>query len=152
MALGALAVGLSFLLKPEAAWWIYVLAVLAGVGFGSQWIFPWAMVADVVDYDRVNSGEFRSGMYYGVWGLATKFSEALALAGVGWMLTGFGYVANVVQNARSLFGIRLFFGPIPAIVMLVMLPLLIWYPITRKKHAEIRRKLESQETIDEVQA
>jgi len=152
MALGALAVGLSFLLKPEGAWWIYILAVLAGVGFGSQWIFPWAMVADVVDYDRMNSGEFRSGMYYGVWGLATKFSEALALAGVGWMLTGFGYVANVAQNARSLFGIRLFFGPIPAIVMLVMLPLLIWYPITRKKHAEIRRKLESQETIDEVPA
>jgi GPH family glycoside/pentoside/hexuronide:cation symporter len=152
MALGALAVGLSFMLKPEGAWWISILAVLPGVGFGSQWIFPWAMVADVVDYDRVNSGEFRSGMYYGVWGLATKFSEALALAGVGWMLTGFGCVANVSQNARSLFGIRLFFGPIPAIVMLVMLPLLIWYPITRKKHAEIRRKLESQETIDEVQA
>ena len=152
MALGALAVGLSFLLKPDGAWWIYILAVLAGVGFGSQWIFPWAMVADVVDYDRVNSGEFRSGMYYGVWGLATKFSEALALAGVGWMLTGFGYVANVAQNARSLFGIRLFFGPIPAIVMLVMLPLLIWYPITRKRHAEIRQKLEAQETIDEVQA
>jgi Na+/melibiose symporter-like transporter len=43
---------------------------------------------------------------------------------------------------QSLFGIRLFFGPIPGVVILVTLPLLIWYPITRKKHAEIRKALQ----------
>jgi GPH family glycoside/pentoside/hexuronide:cation symporter len=145
MAIGAVPVGLSFLLPHEKTWLIYILALLAGVGFGAQWIFPWAMVADVVDYDRVETGEFRSGMYYGVWGLATKFSEALAIAGVGWILTGFGYVPNVSQTARSLLGIRLFFGPIPATVILVSLPLLIWYPITRKTHADIRAKLDAQE-------
>ncbi|NMB61587.1 MAG: MFS transporter [Chloroflexi bacterium] len=149
MVIGALAVGISFFLTPEQRIWIYPVAVLAGIGFGSQWIFPWAMVADVVDYDRVETGEFRSGMYYGIWGLATKISEALAISGIGWMLTGFGYVANVAQTEHSLFGIRLFFGPIPAIVILVMLPMLIWYPITRKKHAEIRAKLEKMEPVEE---
>jgi len=69
----------------------------------------------------------------------------LALAGVGWILTGFGYQANVAQTTRSLFGIRLFFGPIPGIIILVTLPLLIWYPITRHKHAEIRKQLEEQD-------
>ena len=141
MALGAIAVGISFLLPHEKSNFIYILAVLAGIGFGSQWIFPWAMIADVADYDRVKTGEFRSGMYYGVWGLATKISEAVAIAGVGWVLTGFGYQANVSQSARSLFGIRLFFGPVPGIIILVTLPLLIWYPITRKKHAAIQAQL-----------
>jgi len=149
MLIGAAAVGFSFFLKPEQAWVIYILAVLAGIGFGSQWIFPWAMVADVVDHDRLQTGEFHSGMYYGIWGLATKFSEALALSGVGWMLTGFGYVANVEQTSRSLLGIRLFFGPIPALVILVTLPLLIWYPLTRKKHAVIRQQLELQDKARE---
>jgi GPH family glycoside/pentoside/hexuronide:cation symporter len=91
-------------------------------------------------------------MYYGIWGLATKISEALAISGIGWMLTGFGYVANVAQTERSLFGIRLFFGPIPGIVILVTLPLLIWYPINRKKHAEIREKLEKMENSEEGKA
>jgi GPH family glycoside/pentoside/hexuronide:cation symporter len=145
MTIGAIAVGLSFFLTPEQGKWIYLLSVVAGIGFGAQWIFPWAMVADVADYDRVETGEFRSGMYYGIWGLATKISEALAISGIGWMLTGFGYVPNIAQTSHSLFGIRLFFGPIPGIVILIMLPLLIWYPINRKKHAEIRERLEKME-------
>jgi len=61
---------------------------------------------------------------------------------VGWVLTGFGYQANMAQSVQSLFGIRLFFGPIPGVVIMITLPLLIWYPITRKKHAEIRQALE----------
>ncbi len=145
IGLGALAVGFSFALPHAKSGWIYPLAVLAGLGFGAQWIFPWAMVADVVDYDRLKSGEFRSGMYYGVWGLATKLSEALALAGVGWILTGFGYVPNVEQTATSLLGIRLFFGPLPGAIILLSLPLLIWYPLTRQSHAAIRQQLEAQE-------
>ncbi len=152
MAIGALAVGVTFFLPHERTVLIYPIAALAGIGFGSQWIFPWAMIADVADYDRVKTGEFRSGMYYGVWGLATKISEALAIAGVGWVLTGFGYQANVAQSAQSLFGIRLFFGPIPGIVILVTLPLLFLYPINRQKHAEIRRKLQQMDGESEGEA
>jgi Na+/melibiose symporter-like transporter len=44
-----------------------------------------------------------------------------------------------------LFGIRLFFGLIPAGIILVCLPLLIKYPITRKTHAAIRTRLEARD-------
>jgi GPH family glycoside/pentoside/hexuronide:cation symporter len=150
MAVGALAVGLSFFMPHQKTPLVYALAILAGIGFGAQWIFPWAMVADVVDYDRVKTGEYRSGMYYGIWGLATKISEALAIAGVGWVLTGFGYQPNIDQTMQSLFGIRLFFGPVPGIVILLTLPLLIWYPITRQRHAAIRAQLEQQDAEKEL--
>jgi len=82
-------------------------------------------------------------MYYGVWGLATKISEALAA--VGWILTGFGYVPNVEQTPHALLGIRLFFGLIPAVFIFAAIPLLIKYPITRKSHAEIRRRLDAMD-------
>jgi GPH family glycoside/pentoside/hexuronide:cation symporter len=144
MFIGALAVGLTIFLPHEKTNLIYVIAVLAGFGFGAQWIFPWAMVADVVDLDRLKTGEQRSGMYYGVWGLVTKLSEALALAGTGWILTGFGYVANVEQTELARLGIRLFFGPVPAVLILIALPLLIWYPITRKSHIEVTQQLEAK--------
>jgi len=145
MAVGALAVMLTFFLPHATTPLIYLISVLTGFGFSAQWIFPWAMVADVADYDRVETGQQRSGMYYGVWGLATKISEALALAAVGWILTGFGYVPNVEQTPHALLGIRLFFGLVPAACILVALPFLLKYPITRKSHAEVRRKLEAMD-------
>jgi GPH family glycoside/pentoside/hexuronide:cation symporter len=145
MLLGGAAVALTFFLPHRATGLIYVVSVLAGFGFSAQWIFPWAMVADVGDYDRAETGQQRSGMYYGVWGLATKISEALALAAVGWILTGFGYVPNVEQSPQALLGIRLFFGLIPAGFILLSLPMLFKYPITRRSHALVRARLEAMD-------
>jgi GPH family glycoside/pentoside/hexuronide:cation symporter len=145
MLIGGIAVVLTFFLPHQSTPLIYVIAVLAGFGFSAQWIFPWAMVADVGDYDRLATGQQRSGVYYGIWGLATKISEALALAAVGWILTGYGYVPNVEQTPYALLGIRLFFGLVPAACIFIALPLLFKYPITRKSHAEVRAKLEALE-------
>jgi GPH family glycoside/pentoside/hexuronide:cation symporter len=145
MLVGGLAVILTFFLPHESTGLIYLIAALAGFGFAAQWIFPWAMVADVADYDRADTGEQRSGMYYGVWGLVTKVSEAVALVTVGWILTGFGYVPNVEQTSQALLGIRLFFGLIPAAIIFVALPLLFKFPITRQSHAAIRAKLDAMD-------
>lgn len=146
MAIGALAIAITFFLPHQETPLVYLVAALAGVGFAAQWIFPWSMVADVADFDRAETGQQRSGMYYGVWGLATKVSEAFALAAVGWILTGVGYVPNVEQAPQALLGIRLFFGLVPAVCIFVMLPLLFRYPVTRKSHAEVRRRLDAVES------
>lgn len=146
MLVGGAAVVLTFFLPHQSTAIIYLIAVLAGFGFSAQWIFPWAMVADVADYDRLETGQQRSGVYYGIWGLATKISEALALVAVGWILTWFQYVPNVEQTPSALLGIRLFFGLVPAACIFIALPLLFKYPITRKSHAEVKAKLESGES------
>ena len=151
MAVGALAIILTFFLPHDSTNLIYLIAILAGFGFSAQWIFPWAMVADVADFDRLETGQQRSGMYYGVWGLATKISEALALASVGWILTGFGYVPNIAQTTHALLGIRLFFGLVPAAIIFITLPLLFKYPVTRKSHAEVRRQLEAMDATAAAQ-
>jgi GPH family glycoside/pentoside/hexuronide:cation symporter len=142
MGIGALAVALTFFLPPRPTPWIYLIAALAGFGFAAQWVFPWSMVPDVVDYDRVSSGEQRSGMYFGVWGLATKVSEMLALAATGWLLALVRYVPNAAQTQGALLGIRFFFGPMPAIFIAVCLPLLVTYPLTRAAHRRILAQLE----------
>lgn len=144
LAIGALAVACTFLLPARPTPWVYVIAAVAGIGFSAQWVFPWAMVPDVVELDRLKTGEYRSGMYYGVWGLATKLSDALGIAATGWVLQLYGYLPNVEQSPHTLSGIRLFFGPVPLLFFALALPLLIWYPITRQSHAELRRKLEAK--------
>ena len=145
LAIGGLALAATFLLPHEPTGWVYLIAVVAGIGFSANWVFPWAMVPDVVEYDRMETGEHRGGMYYGVWGLAVKVSEALGITATGWVLQLYGYAPNVEQSARTLFGMRLFFGPVPLVFFALALPLLIWFPITRASHAEMRRRLAERE-------
>jgi Na+/melibiose symporter-like transporter len=56
-------------------------------------------------------------------------------------LSGFGYVPNAVQTETALFGIRLFWALIPAVVMLICVPILIWYPVTQRSHAALVQEL-----------
>ena len=120
---------------------IYVIAIVAGMGFSAQWVCPWSMLPDVVEYDEKMTGERREGIYYGLWAFLSKFTGALGVAVSGWALQLFGYIPNVEQSARALFGIRLFFSIVPAVVLILSLPFLIWYPITRKNHAELVKEL-----------
>lgn len=146
LVIGGLSVASTFLLPQGQTIWVYVIAVVAGVGFSTNWVFPWSMVPDVVEYDRLETGEHRGGMYYGVWGFTQKLTQALGIALSGWVLSLYGYVeGSAVQSAQTLFGIRLFIGPVPLLIFLVALPLLLWYPITRAAHAEVVKKLEARE-------
>jgi GPH family glycoside/pentoside/hexuronide:cation symporter len=139
--IASLAVITSFFFPYGPTPLIYVVAAVAGMGFSAQWVCPWSMLPDVIEYDEKMTGERREGIYYGLWAFLTKFTSALGVAVSGWALNLFGYVPNVEQTAHALFGIRLFFAIVPAVVILISLPFLIWYPITRKNHAELVREL-----------
>jgi len=99
------------------------------------------MVPDVVEFDQLKSGEARGGMFYGMWGFTSKLTAALGIAITGWVLQLSHYIPNVAQSASTLFVIRLFFGPVPALLFFITMPLLFKYPITRTSHGEVRRKL-----------
>ncbi len=144
LIIGAVAVGSSFFLTNNVLWLIYPVTIIAGIGFATTWVFPWAMVPDIVDYDHAHSGICRSGLYFGVWGLTTKVSEALGLAISGWVLQFSGYVPNATQSPTSLLFIKLFFGPVPALLFILSIPFLIWYPITRHSHTEIKNRIKLQ--------
>ncbi len=142
--ISSVAVIFGFFLPHGATPLIYVVAIVAGIGFSTQWVCPWSMLPDVIEYDEKMTGERREGIYYGLWNFLTKFTGALGVAVSGWALKLYGYVPNVEQTAHALFGIRLFFAIVPAVVILLSLPFLIWYPITRKKHAALVKELAEQ--------
>lgn len=143
--IASLAVFATFFYPHAPTPLVFITAIVAGLGFSAQWVFPWSMLPDVIEYDQAATGERREGIYYGVWAFLGKLTNALGIAVSGWALSLYGYVPNVEQTATALFGIRLFFGPIPAVVLIASLPLLIWYPITRKSHAELLEQIAAGE-------
>ncbi len=144
LGIAALAMAAAFFIPKESSWLIYVVAVVAGIGFSANWVFPWAMVPDVIEFDELETGECRSGMFYGVWGFTSKLISILGINIAGWALQLSGYIANQPQTEQTLRAIRFFFGPAPAIFFAIAFPLLFLYPITRKSHGEILKKLEAK--------
>jgi GPH family glycoside/pentoside/hexuronide:cation symporter len=137
LGLASLAMISTFFLPQGPTLLIYAIAVVAGIGFAGQWVFPGSMVPDVVELDERQTGERREGLYFGVWALVGKFTGALGIAISGWALALFGYVEGAAQTPTALLGIRLFFGLVPAIILLASTPLLFWYPITKESHSQL---------------
>jgi GPH family glycoside/pentoside/hexuronide:cation symporter len=77
-----------------------------------------------------------------VWAFLQKFTNALGIWVSGLALAWFGYVPNVPQSDTALLGIRLFFSLIPALALIISLPILFRYPITQKSHAEVVKELQ----------
>ncbi len=134
----------SFFLPHQESFIIYIVAFVAGVGFSSQWVCPHSMMPDVIEYDELATGERREGIYYGMNGMAGKVTGALGSAICGWGLKISGYVEGAEQTSTALFGIRGMFAVLPAIFLLVCVPLLIRYPITRASHAKVVAQLQAR--------
>jgi Na+/melibiose symporter-like transporter len=88
------------------------------------------------------TGERREGVYYGVHATSGKITGALASAACGWGLELGRYVENSsAQPDSALLAIRILFALIPAIFLLICVPMLIKYPITSESHQEVMRQL-----------
>ena len=125
----------------------YVLAALAGFGIATAYVVPWSMVPDVVEYDEVRTGQRREGSYYAFASFFQKLATGLALWGMGQALALTGYLTPAlsgplpVQPEAAIAAIRVFTGPIPA-VLLFLAVLFAWkYPITRESHKATLQEL-----------
>jgi glycoside/pentoside/hexuronide:cation symporter, GPH family len=138
MGLVTVAVIVIFLFARQAGPnFFYMVMAVAGVGFSTHYVMPWSIVPDTVELDYAQSGVRREGVFYGIWNFMNKVGVAVANAITGWVLAGFGYVANVQQTERAKFGIQLLVGPIAAVFFIAGVVVLCFYPITRKYYQTV---------------
>jgi GPH family glycoside/pentoside/hexuronide:cation symporter len=129
-------------LGPEAGQGTtFAFVGLAGLGNGGWIVLPVAITADVVDWDELHTHHRREGAYFGVWTMVMKFADAIAAGIIGVSLQLFGYVPNAEQSATTILGIKLLYGPIPALCMLAALFTFRRFPLTRAQHQEVQMTL-----------
>ena len=56
---------------------LFVLMALAGVGLATNYVMPWSIIPDVVDYDELENGQRREGVFYGMWTFLQKLGWGL---------------------------------------------------------------------------
>jgi glycoside/pentoside/hexuronide:cation symporter, GPH family len=123
----------------------YIIMVIGGVGLSTNYVMPFSLVPDVVEYDYAETGQRREGVYYGLWTFASKVGQAIAIFLSGWMLDLFGYVPDKAQTASAKLGISLLVGPIPALLFVAGVVVLSFYPINKRFYEEILEKVKKRQ-------
>ena len=132
-----------YFLKPEQSYLLIPIGIIAGAGVAVAYLIPWAMMPDVIELDELKTRRRREGVFYGFMVLLQKAGIAIGIFAVGRALSASGYLVPTdavpvpVQPESALQAIRLFMGPVPAIILLGSLALAYYYPITRSRHARI---------------
>ena len=132
-------------------WFAFVVFGVGGIGLSTNYVMPWSLVPDAVEYDFAENGSRREGVFYGMWTFTSKLGSALARGLTGWILAVFAYVepqaAGEVpaQPDSAIMGIRLLTGPVPALFFVLGIVVLSFYPITRSVYDEIMKKAEARE-------
>jgi len=124
-----------------------VMSALAGIGISTAHVIPWALVPECVDYDELKTGQRMEGMYTGFLTFLQKLASSFAILITGWVLGLSGYKAGAEQTVRTLMSIRVLLGVVPCIMLFSSIILAFFYPITRKRFAEIREELDLKNSL-----
>ena len=133
-ACGALVMALAGRV-PNAV--LLVGVAVAGIGYAGQQLFPLAMLPDTIQADALRTGRLRSGAFTGVWTAGETLGFAVGPFLFAMVLALGGFVAStsdqtVEQPDSALTAIALGFGLLPAVLMLVSLPVLRRYRLTEQ--------------------
>lgn len=136
-------------LQTTVGYWIMlVLQILISVCTGIVSPLVWSMYADVSDYSELKYHTASTGLIFSSASMAQNFGSAFGGSGALWLLSAFGYVTyeldsgvTVVQTAQALDGLRYLMSYIPAAVAIFGAFILLFYPLTTSRMAEIDGKL-----------
>jgi len=136
-------INLSLLLvTPDTFPLLLALTLAQGLAQGSGNLMLRAIVADVADKHRLDSGEDRTGLYYSVFSLAGKTATAVAVGIALPLVSWLGFDPKAANSPEALNGLLLVFGLGPAIAHAFSAALIARFPLDEAAHAEIRRQLD----------
>ena len=135
-------------------WWFYdprhpYLQLLAcgcvaftGAGF---WILISSVIADVIDYDELETGQRREGSFAACQSWITKVGIALGVGSSGWILQFTGFDSKLpVQSEHAIFMIRILLSGIPVLGLFIALVVVLRFPLTEQRMHDIRVRLEAR--------
>lgn len=147
MAIATIFSVLFYWLDRENILMIFVFQIIISVCAGSIFPLLWSMYADCADYSELKTGNRATGLIFSSSSMSQKFGWAIGSAITGWLLSYFGFQANMVQNQATLHGIKLFLSFLPAIGTVLSIIFISMYPLSEKKMEEITINLKQKRNL-----
>jgi GPH family glycoside/pentoside/hexuronide:cation symporter len=141
------------IIQPGQIDFVLLLAVLAGISVSVAHVLPDAIFPDVIEWDELKTNQRHEGMYYGSKNFIRKLTGAFAIFFALQVLGWFGYqqppegAVQFAQSIETLTAIRMLTGPVGAFLLMASIIAAWFYPITRERHARIRRLLAKRQSL-----
>ncbi|XDD43275.1 MFS transporter [Leptospira sp. WS60.C2] len=118
-----------------------IAAFFGGIFAGSILIMD-SILTDVVDYDEYKTGEKREGLYFGIWKMGVKFSQAFGIAITGFLLDIIGFQNGLTTQSPEVgFRLAMIFGPGVGFFFILGSIIFLFFPLTDAKHIQVQRIL-----------
>lgn len=133
-----------WLYTPDAPWLQLIVTVLLAPGMTGLWMLSESMVADVSEFEQLNSGVRTEGIYGAVYGWFLKSGLALGVFVSGLILvwTGFDVSNGALQSPETIWWMRFLFAFVPTVAVVVAMILLARFPLTPAKMLAVRAELD----------
>jgi glycoside/pentoside/hexuronide:cation symporter, GPH family len=144
MLIAAILSVLFYVIPKENVTLIMLLQFLISICAGAIFPLLWSMYADTADYSEWKQGRRATGLVFSASSMSQKLGWALGGALTGWLLSYFGFQANMVQNSSALTGIRWMLSFLPAAGALLSMAFIFFYPLTEPKLEKITSELNTK--------
>jgi len=119
-----------------------IFMLFFGFGLGGGLYFYDQCIAEIIDEDEITHGIRRSGIYYAVLNFLIRLSMILNFVMIGLVFSSTNWMDYEPNpGVDVILGLRILMGIYPAIVLILSLIGLYFYPIKGKRLAENRKKL-----------
>jgi len=139
--LNSASMALFYVIPPDQYWMMVAVNCLGSLLIGPTPALVWAMYADCADYGEWKTGRRTTALVFSTLQFAQKMGLAVGAGLAGIVLSMFGFIANEVQTATSLAGIRFMFSILPAILSLMGAAAIFFYRINSATIREVEQSL-----------
>ena len=132
--------------SPQHPYLLLIAAPFIAFSLGSIFTIVTSMLADVCDFDELQTGTRREGMFGAIYWWMIKLGQAAASLLSGFLLnwTGFKESLHGNQTPETLLYMRLFDIGIPIAASAIAIYFILTFDISEDKAYEIRKKLEER--------
>lgn len=123
---------------------MFTLNVAMGIASGIMLPIGWSMYADISDFSEWKTGRRATGLVFSSSSMSQKFGWTLGGAISGWLLAGFGFVANTDQTDEALLGIRLMISVIAGVGALVSFGFMRFYKLDEAFMDKVKEELNAR--------
>ncbi len=117
--------------------WFYIIVGVTGFTAGADIILPIAMKGDLIEWDAHKNGLRRPGLFFAIWGTATKLAFALAIGLAFPLLELVGFSTEGEKSGSGVTALAFMYG-LPCVAFkLTAAWMMRTYPITQAEHERI---------------